>query len=410
MNPTLNDEFFDWVEVHINDDPAALRLKYAGKSGAVDYACAITQIECRRRFGKKLADTLASFPRFFFPSVLAGEQSTADAVAAFHASLVAEGLPAADLTAGLGIDALHAATRASSVTAIERDAPKVEALRYNAQGLHVADAVEAIEGDCIDFTDKCVAEGRHFATVFIDPARRAADGSRVFALADCEPSVTEMMPKLSRICDLLIIKASPMLDIAHTIAEITPAPAAVMAVGTATECKELLIMTDFARPAADTPTLIEAVTLGAHREAEIFSFTAAQEHNAPQPPVCDALTEGCYIYEPSPALMKTGAFRLVAARWGLRMFHPNTRLLTSAEPVEGFHGTAYRVVRVLPWASKVLKRFAREYPRISVAVRNFGMSADALRAKLGVRDGGSQQLFGFTDSHGNRVLAVTEKV
>ncbi|MDE6854046.1 MAG: class I SAM-dependent methyltransferase [Muribaculaceae bacterium] len=410
MNTTLNDDFFDWVEAHINDDLAALRLKYAGKSGPLDYAEAITQIECRRRFGKKLADTLAAFPRFYFPSVLAGEQSTADVVASFHASLVAEGLPAADLTAGLGIDALHAATRASSVTAIERDKPKVEALRYNARGMHVADSVEAIEGDCTDFTDKCLADGRRFATVFIDPARRAADGSRVFALSDCEPQVTAMMPKLSRICDLLIIKASPMLDIAHTIAEVTPPPMAVMAVGTATECKELLIMVNFAHQASDTPTLIEAVTLGAHRQAEIFSFTAAQELNAPQPPVCDTLTEGCYIYEPSPALMKTGALRLVASRWNLRIFHPNTRLLTSHEYVEGFHGTAYRVTKVLPWASKVLKRFAREYPRINVTVRNFGMSADALRAKLGVRDGGSQQLFGFTDSHGNRVLAVTEKV
>ncbi len=403
----MNDKdkiFFDWVDSHACDDPSALRLKFGGKAGPIDYAAAITQIECRKKFGKKLSKTLTAFPQFYFPSVLAGEQSTSDALALFHASYVAEGLPMADLTAGLGIDALHASARASEVTAVERDADKTEALRRNAEGLDVHN-LEVVTGDCVELVEKWIAEGRHFATVFIDPARRAGDGSRVFALADCEPDVTALMPKLGRLCDLLIIKASPMLDIAHTIDTLEPTPMSVMAVGTPTECKELLIMVDF--KAAQPVTLVEAVTVNG-TEARTFAFTREQEKDAPDVPAMEKIAEGDYVYEPSPSLMKSGAFKVLAERFGLKRFDRNTRVLAKETAVDDFPGQRYRIVKVLPYASRVLKRFAREYPSVNVAVRNFGMSADALRAKLGVRDGGTLRLYGITDARGEKVLLLTE--
>lgn len=402
----MNDNFFAWVREHLNDDTSKLRLKYgtASKDGDIDYTAAITQIECRRKFGKKLADTLASFPDFYFPSVLAGEQATSDIVASFHASLIPEGLPAADMTAGLGIDTLHIARRASDVVAIERDSERAEALRYNAAGLHAAN-IEVVSDDCTTFVGRCIAEKKRFAAVFIDPARRAGDGSRVFALSDCEPDVTAMMPQLKEICDILIIKASPMLDITHTAAAVTPVPYAIMAVGTSTECKELLVLVDFRSPVEEP--VIEAVTLRPGG-TDIFSFKSSAERDASIPDVATKLSEGAYIYEASPSVMKTGAFKILAGEYGLSIFHPNTRLFTSETLVADFPGSAYRVIKVLPYASRVIKRFAREYPQVEVAVRNFGMSADALRAKLGVRDGGPLRLYGITDSKGERLLVLTE--
>lgn len=399
----MTTDFFAWVNAHLNDDPARLRLKYSrGGDGSVDYAAAITQIECRRRFARKFAYTLAACPDFYFPSVLAGEQATSDTLALFHSSYVAEGCTAIDLTAGLGIDALYSARRASSLTAVERDADKVEALRHNAAALK-ADNIEAVHGDCIEFIDRCLADGRHFTTAFIDPARRAADGSRVFALADCEPDVTALADKLSKLCDILLVKVSPMLDISHTIASLSPAPVSIMAIGTAGDCKELFAIVDFRNPAAET--MVEAVTLGAG-ETLTFAYRMSQEHECPMPPLTGELAPGDYVYEPYPALMKCGAFRLPAQRYGLSVFHANTRLFTSRGPVDGFPGRRYTVVEVLPYASRVIKRFAAKYPAINVATRNFGISADALKAKLRVKDGGDMRLFGVTDSAGERLLVV----
>ena len=45
--------YYQWIESHLSDDPAALRLKFAHRhDDGIDYADAITQIECRRKFGK----------------------------------------------------------------------------------------------------------------------------------------------------------------------------------------------------------------------------------------------------------------------------------------------------------------------------------------------------------------------
>ncbi|MDE6573861.1 MAG: class I SAM-dependent methyltransferase [Muribaculaceae bacterium] len=402
----LQKEFFDWVREHAADDPSRLRLAMAGKKGNIDYAAAITQIECRRKFSAKLRDTLASFPDFYFPSVLAGEQSTSDLLAEYHASFVPEALPAVDFTAGLGIDVFHIASRASSVTAIELDASRAEAVVFNAAGLNV-DNVEVVTGNCKDYIADCVAKGKKFEVGFIDPARRASDGSRVFALADCEPDVVTMLPDLRRICRLLIIKASPMLDISHTLEALGQGVIAAIAVGTPTECKELLLVMDF-EASDNNKTLVEAVTLRP-QGSETFAYTLEEERELPMPGASGDLKAGDFLYEPSPSLMKSGAFKVLAKRYALSVIHPNTRLFYSANKVDEFPGDVYCVERIFPYASKIIKRFRREYPRVNVTTRNFGMTGDALRAKLGVSDGGDLRLFAFTDSHGERLMALCSK-
>ncbi len=400
----MTDKEFAWIEANIAERPEKLRLAVHGRNDGIDYESAITQIECRRKFATKLQQTLASFPRFLFPSVLAGEQATSDLLADYHTSLTGNYNKVLDLTAGLGIDIFHIAVDATQAVAVELDHARAEALKYNAAGLRL-DNVDIIEGDCIDYIDRCIADNTYFDAAFIDPARRASDGSRVFALADCEPDIVALLPKVQKICKRLIIKASPMLDITHTVNALSVKPSVIAAVGTPIECKELLIIIDFVREVEET--IIEAVTLSRDGNST-FSFTRKEEESAPMPALNAPLKAGDYIYEASPALMKTGAFKLVASTFGLSVFHPNTRLYYSTDAIDGFPGRRYRVVESMPYASKVIKRFKSKYPRIEVAVRNFGISADNLRAKLGVRDGGSLRLYGYTDSRTEQMLAVVE--
>lgn len=403
----MTELFFEWVRAHADDDPSALRLKYHDRrTDGIDYAAAIVQIECRRKFAAKLAATLAAFPDFYFPSVLAGEQASSDLLAAYHADLVEEGEDVADLTAGLGIDAFHLGRRAASVAAVELDRVRAGALRFNARGLGLEN-VEIVEGDCVDFIARVKTEGRRFETVFIDPARRSATGDRVYALADCSPDVTAMMPDIACIAKQLIIKASPMLDVAHTIEHLNPRPCRITALGTPAECKELVVTVTLGTDSGD-PTLIEAVTLHPDGTRNTFAFTREEEAAAPLPSVDTVVRPGDYVYEPSPALMKTGAFRLLAARYGLSIFHPNTRLFHSTEAVDGFPGRRYKVLDALLFASKIIKRLKNRWPSAEVAVRNFGMSAEALRARLGVKEGSAVRIYGITAGN-ERLLVVCDK-
>ena len=227
----------------------------------------------------------------------------------------------------------------------------------------------------------------------------------MFALNGCQPDVCALIDKLRQMCRFLLIKASPMLDIAHTAGVLSVTPASIAAVGTPTECKELFVIIDFANQ-PDSP-VIEAVTLWADG-ASTFAFTRAEEESAPMPAQGRTLQTGDYIYEAYPAVMKTGVFKLLASQYGLSVFHPNTRLYYSETAVEGFPGKRYRVIEALPYASKVIKRLKSRYPKAEVAVRNFGISADSLRSKLAIRDGGTVRIYGYTDHRGEPMLAIVE--
>ena len=381
----LSPDFFDWIDSHAADDATRLRLKYGA-----DRAFEILQIECRRKYAAKLRDTLATRPDFIFPTALSGEQSTSEPIANFHASLIAEGDKVADLTAGLGIDAMVLARRASKVITIERDAIVAEALAHNT-GLQVENC------DCRDFIERC---NEHFDCIFIDPARRATDGSRLYALDQCEPDVVAMLPRLRQICDTLIIKASPMLDIAHTLSLLPEAVEAIV-VGTTTECKELDVICRFNCSVAE-PT-IRAVTIGTGE----FSFTRSEEVSSTATFATPQV--GQYVYDPYPAVMKAGAHKLLSQRFALTKPHPNTHLWFGDKLIDNFPGHVFKVEDIQSYASKNIKRFATSHPLVSVTTRNFDTNADVLRAKLKVKDG-PKRLFALTDLCAGKLLITCSPI
>lgn len=400
-----NTEFWEFINSHIKDDPAALRLKFAGKSAHFDLPLAILQIECRRKYAGKLSRTLEKFPHFIFPTALSGEQCSSDALAAWHASLIKEGSAGADLTAGLGIDAMHTAARASSLTAIERSQELADILKYNSEGLGLNN-LTCICDDCREMVKKWAAEGKHFDFIFIDPARRGSQGERLFDLKDCEPSVPEMFDDIRKICNLLIIKTSPMLDMSAVTQALPVRPVSVTALGTPTECKELVIVTDISNEPQETE--FKAVTISGDTVNE-FSFTRISEAEAPFPAPDSHIKAGDFVYEPYPAVMKAGGLKILAQKFWLQGFAPNTRLLFSTERKDGFPGKALEVLDVYPYASSVIKRFSRTYPQAQVAVRNFDISAEDLRRRLGVREGQKAvRVFGIKDYRNRPLLVVTK--
>lgn len=142
--------FRSFIEVNADSDVASLRLKYLTEPDRTMYDFAITQIECRQRYSKKLADTLAHFDDFLFPDILAGEQSTSDAMASFHVGLVGNTPSLCDMTAGLGIDCLHIAATGTEVTACEINPLRAEVLSYNAIGLGVGQLIRVRNTDSVE--------------------------------------------------------------------------------------------------------------------------------------------------------------------------------------------------------------------------------------------------------------------
>lgn len=385
-------EQFDFIEANAAADTSRLRLRHHGNR---EIAWLAMQIDCRRRAAQKLHSTLRC-REFLFPTELSAQQCTSDDLAELHAELVGADEKVVDLTAGLGIDAFHIARRSASLTAIDINPDVAEALAHNARALGIEN-LTALQADSVEWVETCREQ---FDTIFIDPARRGSAGERLFALAQCSPDVTAMLPTLRRISKRLIIKTSPMLDVSHTIQEL-PGVTDIYCYGTTTECKELTAVVDLRDNSGGDEPQIHAVTLGypslTFRRSEEAAATA--RYAIPEP--------GMILHEPFPAVMKSGAFNLLCNRCGLtKISHDSHLYFAEGDEVEA-PTRRYRVEAVYKFSKRGIAECRRDYPQANVAARGFVIGAAELAKKLKVKDGGAKHIFGVTDANGTRRLIAT---
>lgn len=394
----LTQEQWAAIERLRHEDVNRLRLTHHGDPSMTTV---IDQIECRARTSKKLASTLSTHPLFIFPSVLSAEQCTSDSLAFFHASLIPVGAGVLDMTCGLGIDAIHLATKAACVEAYEINEFTASCVRHNV----AAAAIENLKIFCGDSVKRLeTLDNDSFDCIFIDPARRGAYGKRLFALADCEPDVTALLPRMLEVAPLLIIKASPMLDIAHTISELGHNVSRVIAVGDRRECKELIIICE--RKDTVSPVL-RAVTLSGETISGEWEFTRNEENNAAA--IYGLPDAGDYLYEPYPATLKSGGFKSLSSRFKVKKIAPNSHLYSSQSILDDFPGERFRILEVAPFSKKTMRKLKDRYERLDISVRNFPMKPEEISAKLKIKGGGTERLFATRDANDKSIVIVATK-
>ena len=176
--------------------------------------------------------------------------------------------------------------------------------------------------------------------------------------------------------------------------------------------------------------MIHAVELHKDGELGVFSFAPAEEK------ACSVVAgkipaDSLYLFEPGKALMKAGAFNLVAERFGLVKLGKSTHYyIFSSEPqndqgklqgdvqsiLQGelqdglnqlrIHGKVFKIMRLEPMDKRSIKAFGKDFPKAEVTARNIPMDTDTLRKKLGVASGDDAHIFGLkSDSHGNLLIA-----
>jgi len=163
------------------------------------------------------------------------------------------------------------------------------------------------------------------------------------------------------------------------------------------ECKELLLLLG---PGSEE-AVITAVNLAAKEAVSSFSFTLSEERNAH----CEwAEKPSTYLYEPHAALMKAGAYRLLAQRFGVQKLHPLSHLYTSSELIQNFPGRSFRVVDYFGFSKKELKAAFSSMQKVNLTVRNFPASVAELRKRWNLKEGGDTYCFATTLVDGTKVL------
>lgn len=390
------ENFSNFVLAHDDDDPARLLLS-AGRWPDIDVRRAARAIEARRKVRDKIPSWLAH-PAIDYPSSLSLEQCSSEETARYKQAFVPVGAAVADLTGGLGVDTWMLARRAASVDYCERKPELCAAARHNFAELGLTN-VTVHEGDGVALLRS--HPGR-FALIYLDPARRGggsrsgSNGRRLYDIADCDPNLLEILPLLLEKADRVLAKISPMADITRTLSQL-PEIRELHVVAAGGEVKEILLLMEAGRVAAPKIVAVDGGTR--------FEFAPDEE---PAAEVRYAETVGRYLFQPSKALRKAGAFRLLSARFGLAKLAPSTHLYTGDTPTPDFPGKTFEVTEVLPWNNATIKALRQRYDRIDLTALNFLLDTDALRHRLNIPAGGPTHAFTTTLYDRQKVLIVCQ--
>lgn len=390
-------ELRDFIEEHRNDDTAALLLQAHALGGFFHAGCdsremvefAVEQIEARRRLKGKLPEWCENKDVIMGGRVPA-EQCSSEVTARYKRSIISHpsevgALSICDMTGGMGVDFWYMSEGMERAIYTERSERLCEVARHNFEVLKDGKHPE-VEVRCGDGRELPIPS---VDVIYLDPARRAGDGSRVYAIEDCEPNIVEWQDELLQHAKMVVVKLSPMVDLTDVLRKLKGV-SEVHVVGVRNECKEVVVKAH----ALDNPLLTGCVEvhcvdfLSSGRMEYVFSLSDEMEVS---------LTDGGvkrYLYEPDVTLMKARAFGSLCRRYPVQQLEVDTHLMTSDLLVPDFPGRIFEVEERIPFSSKVLKRLKKEMPQANIATRNFVLSADELRKRTGIKDGGEVYLFG----------------
>lgn len=371
----LKAEAQDFITKHLNDDVHKIALSKSSISG-INAKELANQIAAKKKSQRKLP-TWFNTPLVYFPNVLSIEQTSSEVTAAYKAKLTV-GSTLIDVTAGFGVDSYYFSKTMKSTVHCEINEELLQIAAYNAGIL----GQKNTEFENIDGLTFLRENDTHFDTIYIDPVRRGATG-KVFMLRDCSPNVVDNADLLLEKSNRVIVKTAPMLDITAGLNELKNV-SEVHIVSVRNEVKELLWILE----KGNHPSVkIIAVTI--NDQLKTFSFDKDEEQEL----ILLDSEPNKFLYEPDAALLKSGAFNLIAKRYGLKKLHSQTQLYASDVINPVFPGRIFQINRII--SPGELKKERQLFG--NVIVRNYRDTPENLIKKYKIKSDDKRFLI-FTET------------
>ncbi len=356
----LNREVQDYITSNLTSDVNKIALAKPPFKNVTSAELA-GQIAAKKKAKNKLP-TWFNTSLIYYPPLLSIEQTSSEPTALYKSKLIL-GSVVIDLTAGFGVDSYYFSRKADKVYSCEINHELALINRHNAETLD-AKGIQVIAGDGITFLKNTK---KNFDTIYLDPARRNLS-NKVFKLKDCTPDVTEHLDFFLTKSKRIIIKTAPLLDISAGLAELKNV-SEIHIISVKNECKELLWIIE---PDFNGEPKIICATL--NESEKIFSFNSEELKTKTE---ISSLPNHGFLYEPDVALLKSGAFNLIAEHFNLKKIHTQSQLYFSDQINNEFIGRIFEIKSLLTLnelkKEKVLKG--------NVIVRNFPEKAENLVKK-----------------------------
>lgn len=338
-----------------------------------------------------------------YPHEVNLEQCSSERTARFKAAMLKDELKsfgrAADLTAGFGVDSFYFGQIFDHVDCVEPDATLGAIAQHNHTVLGKNPGLAYHHCLAEEFL---AAFGQDFDFVYVDPSRRSKTNRKVFKFKDCLPDVTRLVPAIFEMARVILIKSSPLIDLQAGQKELKNV-ARIFVVAVENECKEVLFLCK--RDYEEEPGIV-AINLqndyGSPEQRLLFHASDEATANAEFSVPLD------FLYEPNAAILKAGAFKLVAVKFGVKKIGVNTHLYTSRDRVRDFPGRTFRVRAIVKPEPKIIREFFPE-GKANVFCRNFPQRPEELKKKLRLKDGGDRFLIAFSGLR-EKFVVVADRV
>jgi SAM-dependent methyltransferase len=360
------------AEASAQPDPGSLAAATALRRhwDAGQAAAVLTQAALRRKAVAKFGDRAAGL----FLTADGLEQATRADVARWRAErFVAVGVrEVVDLGCGLGADALAFLDAGLTVTAVEAD-PATAVLAEANLGVGV------LCGDAVELADGLLAGG---AAVFVDPARRTAAG-RTWRVSDFSPPWDFATGLLTG--RVGCVKAAPGLP-----STFIPDGVATTWVSHRGDLVEASLWSGSWAQGSRTAILLPSAA----------ELDAGERGDPPSGPI------GRYLYEPDPAVIRSGAIGTLAEQLDARAAQAGIAYLFADHLTPTPFATAFEVLEELPFDERALRRWVREHDTgiLEIKVRGLDVDPAVLRRRLKPRGPASATVVLAPTAAGTRAL------
>lgn len=401
---SMDNQTKEFIQEHLNEDVLKLGL-LSKRYPDIDMPLAIRQISGRQKFRKKVPVFYLN-PDIQFPKQISVEQSSSEITAKYKSSITS-GNTFADLTGGFGVDFYFLSQQFSHGIYVERDEELCELASHNFKVLGIK-SFEIQQKSAED----CLTTIPDVDLIYVDPHRRNSSGKKTVLISDCEPDVSVLGTQMLEKSPKILIKLSPMLDISQALTDL-PQTSEIHILAVENECKEILFVLERNKSdenfsaKSEKKILIKTCNFTKNGNQQCFDFQLDTEAGAE----VDYVTlSQKYLYEPNAAIMKSGAFKSIAAHYGLKKFHPNSHLYTADELKPDFPGRIFINEQVYGNTKNDFRLLKQNYPKANIAVRNYPLNVEEYKKKSGIKDGGNVYIFALKANDGNFLNIICSKV
>ena len=108
--------------------------------------------------------------------------------------------------------------------------------------------------------------------------------------------------------------------------------------------------------------------------------------------------------------MKAGCFAELEARFAVQQISANSYLFLSDHEIKEFPGRSFQILSISSMNKQELRKSLEAIKQANITVRNFPLSAEQLRKKMHLKDGGNVYIFATTLASGVHKLFICRKI